>query len=108
MVEWNIDGSPVLAVRGVKSAVSYGVDVLASHQASDFGVGVSLLEGLSFSSLFVIQAEYVICSPSFIGISNLILVLHRRYPLTLSVLFILHVLPSFEISFVFLDPIFAN
>jgi hypothetical protein len=70
LVVGNINRLSILAVRGVVPTVTNGIDVLASNQASDFGVGVSCFEGISFSGLFVIQAENVIRSPSFIVISN--------------------------------------
>ena len=103
MVNWHLDRSPLCSIHQIVSTISNSVNVLAPHQASHLGIGISLLETLTFQSVIVVKIKNVVGCTSLIRVSNLILVLHLSYLLALSILLFFHVFPSFQVSLILLN-----
>ena len=64
---------------------------------------ILLTQILAFLAVFVAKVYDVIGSSSLIRVSNFILFRHVLDPTALALLFVFHVLPSFEIALVFLN-----
>ena len=94
----------LLAIHQVVTAVPNSINILAPHHASNLGILIPLPECFSLFRIIVTEVQYIIGSAAFVRISDLILGLHALDPLVDTVLLLLHIFPSLQISLIFLDP----
>ena len=101
---WDSNTSPFSSIEQVKSTVSNRINIFAPHHASYFSISISHGKSLSLLRFLIFETQNIIGSSSFVGVSNKELILHGSNFLCLSILFLLHKLPSLEIPLVFLNP----
>lgn len=77
--------------------------MVTTELLSNFFVVISFSEVLAFWVIVIIQIDNVECGATFVCITDIESFLLLLNFLCLSIMFFLHVLPSFEVSFIFLN-----
>ena len=90
-------------VHEVVVGIRQSVNILAPQLPSDMRSLITLPKVRSFSRALVFLINDIVSGSAFVGVANLILILHFLNPFLLSILLVLHELPALEISFVFLN-----
>jgi len=87
VISWmlrHLNSSPLFSVRKIIAVITEHINVFGPKKGADLLISIFLTKVIAFLCWFVAQVNDVICSSSFVSISNLILILHLLYFLALS------------------------
>ena len=104
----NLDCFPNTSISQIVAIIGQHVNILGPHHRPDLLIMVLLPQEFPLLRIFIAEINNIKSSSSLVGISHLVLISHLLNLLALSLLLVFHVLPSSEVTFVFLHSKFKK
>ena len=103
VVMGHIDLPALLSIQNIEISIAQAVNVLTPHHMPHLGSVVALPEELPLFRLFILKIKNVVGCTRLVRVANLVLPLHQLNLLVIPRILFLHVLPSLQVTFVFLN-----